>query len=483
MAFTLTQAAQMLNQSLSESGYDFQIDTTSQDTIGAGFKKVEAYPSSMKSCILEKQMVILKTKALSAMFTESDNPTRRFWRDTVDWGGSFQDIFVKLIQDEPGFWASDFCVDEDGKYGNGQYASEQELINALSKNLLGYKKEEVINHIYSDMIGFQIKLSMSDLEYAQVFTPSGYSNFVNVKYANFQASVEAKLMKIAIAEIQKMISDRKVIFKTGLGLNTANDVTTTVETINTVSDGMQNINSLYNYAQVENLTRASDIFLVVTPEFINRIKSRGYANAFNLEQYKIDNRLIVLPAGTALGTDASGREVGAILMDYRAIAIAIRYWEVGKFIVSNTDYVNSFNKIKVIHGHADFYQAVAFVTGEVGNFTDGESSIIGVYSDSPGYGSWNILVNGNTIDKYTPINDISFVSSGVDTSVKLAYYSVPKNSLVEIKGASGAAVGNIYITPYNSATGYQLISNFSALPYNVSMNFYLDGILIFNSAE
>ena len=51
---TATQAAQLVNQTLADNGWEsYQIDTTSGDTLEAGFKAIGALPPTMRSNILE----------------------------------------------------------------------------------------------------------------------------------------------------------------------------------------------------------------------------------------------------------------------------------------------------------------------------------------------------------------------------------------------------------------------------------------------
>ena len=136
-----------------------------------------------------------------------------------------------------------------------------------------------------------------------------------------------------------------------------------------------------------------DIFLVTTPDFVNRIQTRGYANAFNVEYYRNKNRLILLPAGTDLGDDPNGDKVLCLLVDRRAIVLSIMYWAVKPFVVSNTDYTNYFQKIKLLKGYNEFFNAVAFSGDDIGEYDDGttvtvaNATAIGVEvtndSDSP----------------------------------------------------------------------------------------------------
>lgn len=364
MAITVQQAAGYLNETLGKLGYDYRIDTTNDTTIEAGFKEVGAFSPAMLDNIVSMQMKILKTRVYTAMFTESKNPMRRFFRDAVDYGGGIQEIYMKLIKAEDGYWAhADMTNDE---------------ADAIARDLVSFKDDDVINKIHPVNFKFRVKMSISDLEVSKLFTPQGYADFLGQKYSNFQQSAEAKLQEIGIAKIKEMVAAGKCKFETGLDLSTPNGVTSTVERINTVSDGMQTLNALYNYDGVETTTDFDNLYLVVTPKFINRLRSRGYANAFNLEEYRAKNRLIMLPAGTSIGTDSTGKEIGCMLIDYRAILIAIRYWEVKPFIVSNTDYRNTFMNVQGIVDYNTFFNAVAFVTGDVDFFTEGESFLLSV---------------------------------------------------------------------------------------------------------
>lgn len=372
MALTAKQGAEYLNSTLESLGYDYRIDTTSDATLTASYQAVGAFPPNMLDNILNMQLKILVQRAYSSMFTESKNPTRRFWRAAVDYGGGMQETFLKLIEAEDGYWAEDFGGTDDDA-----------LASKIAQDLVSFKKDEVINKIHTVNQKFRVKMSISDLEYAKVFTPNGYADFVGTKYANFQQSAEAHLMDLAIQVIKQMVDDQKCVFKTGFNLNSPNGVTSFVETLNATSDGMATLANVYNFDGVRTTTDADDIYLVTTPEVFNRMKSRGYANAFNLQEYINKNKIIMLPAGTDLGNDPNGNAIGAMLLDYRAVLMAVKYWEVQPFIVSNTDYRNTFLKVQLISGYTEFFNAVAFGTGELGNFTDGGYATIevkGIYT-------------------------------------------------------------------------------------------------------
>lgn len=408
MAITVQQAAGYLNETLGKLGYDYRIDTTSDTTLEAGFKEVGAFSPAMLDNIVSMQMKILKTRVYTAMFNESKNPMRRFFRDAVDYGGGIQEIYMKLIKAEDGYWAhADMTNDE---------------ADAIARDLVSFKDDDVINKIHPVNFKFRVKMSISDLEVSKLFTPQGYADFLGQKYSNFQQSAEAKLQEIGIAKIKEMVAAGKCKFETGLDLSTPNGVTSTVERINTVSDGMQTLNALYNFDGVETTTDFDNLYLVVTPKFINRLRSRGYANAFNLEEYRAKNRLIMLPAGTSIGTDSTGKEIGCMLIDYRSILIAIRYWEVKPFIVSNTDYRNTFMNVQGIVDYNTFFNAVAFVTGDVNFFTESNNyATINLKPNLQGgqVTPLSVKINGNDPSVYQ-----------INTSSNYRY-QVPIGSIVE----------------------------------------------------
>lgn len=413
MAITVQQAAGYLNETLGKLGYDYRIDTTNDTTLEAGFKEVGAFSPAMLDNIVSMQMKILKTRVYTAMFNESKNPMRRFFRDAVDYGGGIQEIYMKLIKAEDGYWAhADMTNDE---------------ADAIARDLVSFKDDDVINKIHPVNFKFRVKMSISDLEVSKLFTPQGYADFLGQKYSNFQQSAEAKLQEIGIAKIKEMVAAGKCKFETGLDLSTPNGVTSTVERINTVSDGMQTLNSLYNYDGVETTTDFDNLYLVVTPKFINRLRSRGYANAFNLEEYRAKNRLIMLPAGTSIGTDSTGKEIGCMLIDYRSILIAIRYWEVKPFIVSNTDYRNTFMNVQGIVDYNTFFNAVAFVTGDTDFFTESDEYVSVLVTDIEATSGDHLVnhltVNGRNIEFYREITEVVGGKTGI--------YKFPVNSVLE----------------------------------------------------
>lgn len=418
---TATEAAQLINQTLADNGYEsYQIDTTSGDTLEAGFKAIGALPPTMRSNILEGYLLVLQAHTFTSMFSEAKNPTRPFWRDGLNYGGAIKEIFLKLIEAEDGYWADADMTDEQAQ--------------AIATDLVKFKADDILQRIHPVNEQFRMKLSISDLEYSKLFTPSGMEEFLNGKYANYRQSIEAKFMDLVIEYLKKMVTDNKVKVLTGFDLNTANGVTSFVEQLNTVNDGMQTLTAMYNYDEVRTMSPSSDyVYLVSTPEFYNRMKSRGYSNAFNVEYYKNNNRLIMLPAGTTLGNGPSGRQIGAMLVDRRSVICALRYYDTKPFVVSNTDYRNMFTNVQCIIDYNTFFNAIAFETGEIGNFTDGDGyGIVALWSDSPGP-IFEVTANGIPVVYLTPMTNTNGL--GADNG-HMIYYQVPAGAFMQLRHLS-----------------------------------------------
>ena len=422
---TATQAAQLVNQTLADNGWEsYQIDTSTGDTLEAGFKAIGALPPTMRSNILEAYLLVLEQHTFTSMFDESKNPTRAFWRNGLSYGGAIKEIFLKLIEAEDGYWSDANMTDEQAQ--------------AIATDLVKFKADDILQRIHPINEQFRLKLSISDLEYSKIFTPAGMEEFLNGKYANYRQSVEAKFMDLVITYLKKMVSDSKVKIFTGFDLNTANGVTAFVEQLNTVNDGMQTLTAMYNYDEVRTLSPSSEyVYLVSTPEFYNRMKTRGYSNAFNVEYYKNNNRLIMLPAGTNLGNGPSGRQIGAMLVDRRSVICALRYYDTKPFVVSNTDYRNMFTNVQCIIDYNTFFNAVAFETGEIGNFTDGDGyGIVGLWSDSPGP-IFEVTANGIPVVYLTPMTNTNGL--GADNN-HMIYYQVPAGAFMQLRNLSTGAV-------------------------------------------
>ena len=351
-----------------------QIDTTSLQTIEKGFNSIGALPDSMKNGILEQVNVILIYRNYGTMFTESKNPTRTFWRDAVNYGGGIADIYQNIL--EPitaiqGIWADDFA----GK--NEEQKRELALNNAAYH--FNFHEGTVEKNFHTQTERYDFPISVSELEISKAFTPEGFAGYVSVKIANLQWSAEVLLQQRVIANMKRMVDDGNIVFVGGINLNTESGVTEAVETLRTATDAMKTPDNKWNKSEIVTISDDEDLFLVTTPEYLNRISVRGSANAFNINEYRNKNRVIQLPSGSDLGTNPeNGEKVFAMLVDKRAIVMAMRYWKMAPFVPSGSNWQTYFLKIEFIKGYNTFFNAIALSGEAIDDFFTGEGATLSI---------------------------------------------------------------------------------------------------------
>lgn len=421
---TATQGAEILNQSLRDLGQDYQIDTTNPQTIEDGYKAIAALAPSMKNNILSQVNTILVFRNYGTMFNESKNPIRRFLRNDINFGGGEEDIWHDIIDPVTGNWAYDY---------NG--VNDDEQAEATAKNLVRFYKYNIHKKFHTNKIPIDIPMSITEYELKQLFTPAGFARYIDTKMANLQWSAEVALLDIGINAAKQMVSDNKIKFASGFNLNTQNGVTSTVEYLRTATDAMENLSDAFNYANVRTISSRDDVFLFITPEFLNRLQTRGYANAFNVDYYREHNQLIILPYGTDLGTNPdNGEKVLAMLIDRRALVLSIMYWQVKPFVVSNTDYINYFLKAQILKGYNEFFNAVAITGADIENFIDTEDYVILGTNLDLAY----VKINGFNEQEWDTVGYYKLPATGDATWATSEFVQVPKNSIVEFTNAMGA---------------------------------------------
>ena len=118
--------------------------------------------------------------------------------------------------------------------------------------------------------------------------------------------------------------------------------------------------------------------------------------------------------------------------------IAIKYWEVKPFIVSNTDYRNTFMNVQGIAGYNTFFNAVAFETGESDFFQSSDDTVMLIIDR---YSTNNLKINGKPFEDYPNFNN-----SGV--SMYTAF--IPKYSVIK---ATTLASIKVSVNGNNLTTG------------------------------
>ena len=397
----------------------YQIDTTSLESIEAGFGEVGAYPAEMKNSLLNQVNLVLIYRNYGTMFTESKNPTRRFWRDAIRYGDGIADIYQEIL--EPisgiqGIWAEDYAGQAD--------TSELALNNA--KYHFNFHKGDVQKKFHVDTTRRDFAISVSELEISKAFTPEGFAGYINVKIANLQWSAEVHLLTAAIENMRKMVTDQNIIFSTGHNLNNQNGVTETVETIRTITDSMTSLSRSYNKAGIITISDSEDLYLLTTPQFLQRIGVRGAANAFNINEYRLQNRVLILPEDTDFGKAPNGETVHAMLVDRRAIVMAMRYWKMAPFVPTGADWQNYFLKIEYLHGYNDFFNAVAFAGEPIDDFFDNARGATVIIGTANGTSEYDVIeTDGVLVGEYDEIDSVIRVYNN-------ASYVAPRNDYITL---------------------------------------------------
>lgn len=392
MAVTREDVTGIVNQSLTGLGYTgYQIPLEGTDTeIESAWSAIGALPPSAKNALLEQIVTILKYRNYGTMFDAEKNPIRKFFRNDIQFGGGEEDIYHEIVAPVEGIWAQDFA----GMENNSQESDE--LAEQVARNLVRYYKYDVKKKFHTNTRPLDIPMSLTEYELKRIFTPDGFARFVDVKMANLMWSAEIALLNRVINDIKTMVENGGAVRYTGIDLNTPEGVTNHVEQLRTLTDAMTMPSTVFNSAGIVTMSDKEDLFLFCTPEYVNRLQTRGFANAFNIEYYRNNNRLVILPYGTDLGVDSNEKPVLAVLIDRRAIVESIRYWEVKPFVVANTDYTNYFLKGQILAGYNEFFNAVAFSGDAISTFNPATHSVVDEIGGGKGAVPVNV-VDGNGV--------------------------------------------------------------------------------------
>lgn len=362
MATTLKDGVEIVNESLRTLGYEYQIDTTSTTTMTAGLEAIGAYAPSQRNAIMEQMNLILQQRNYGVMFDSAKNKFRVFLTNLMENGFGIEDVFHELISGVTPLW--------DGN------ATDEEI----AEDLVSYDDNQIHKFFHADKMEKQFKTTVDRRNYEKVFTAYGVTRYIDTKLANLSWSAEVWLQSQIINVAKRMVENGKIVFSTNNNLNTKEGVNNATEKIKATVDGFLTPSVLYNlgvydeddsaYRSVVNITDSKeDIFIITTPQVMERLKVQGYSNAFNLSQFELEGRIIYAPAGTDLG-EYNGEEVLFIVLDRRAIVAGIRRWEGTSFYVPNVLRTNHWLNVEGIIGYNTIFNAVAFTGESVGDFFD-----------------------------------------------------------------------------------------------------------------
>ena len=317
-------------------------------------------PEEMINQFMGMFNLVLQERYFKVMFDASDNPFRAFLIDMREDGFGIRDVMQNIIDGVTPMWDNDSD-------------------SAIAEDLVSYAGDNFEQKYHTKRIQKQFKASVNRREYSKVFTAYGIVAYANNKIANLNTSAEYWLMTTVLDELKGRIENGELVEKNGFTLNNAQGIKDSIEQIKRVAKGAMMPTRLYNHDGI--LTKANskeDLFLITTPEKLERIKAQVLAGTFNMGQLSLDDFTILeAPDSYDLGTvtvdDGGGEshteDVLFVILDRKAFPVGIKTWVMRSFDVPNTLWINNWLSIEGIIGMNGFMTGVAF-TGDFGNFIE-----------------------------------------------------------------------------------------------------------------
>ena len=357
MAVTINQAVNYINNTLRLLNYENYLlpapTGTNDGEVTEALQKLAAASPFVRNQIMQQMNLVVQARNYGVMFDSSKNPMREFLVGLEE-GFGIEDIFHELIEGIDPLWD-----------GNG-------TTDKIIKDLYSYDTNEIDKCFHVKSIGKEFKTTVDRRNYDKVFMPDKVVRYIDTKLANLSWSAEYWLQSVIANKAKEMVDNGDAVIYSGFDISTEEGVTNVVEKARTVISGFQTPCNLYNkgarkrptdenLTPIINMTNKEDIFIITTPEYFERLKVRGYANAFNLSQYEIEGRILYLPNGTDMGTKNSEKVI-MIILDRRAILAGIKTWAGTSNFIENIIAMNHFLLVEMLIGYNTFFNCVA-ITG------------------------------------------------------------------------------------------------------------------------
>lgn len=355
MAITnLTEALEALNETRTRLNLAESMPEITADNL----EDIGVLPQDQLNAFMGMFNLVLQERYFKVMFDASDNPFRAFLIDMREDGFGIRDVMQNIIDGVTPMW------DEDDD-------------STIAEDLVSYAGDNFEQKYHTKRIQKQFKASVNEREYSKVFTAYGIVQYANNKIANLNTSAEYWLMTTILDELAGRIEAGELVIKPGYSLNNAQGIKNTIEDVNTVMAGALHPTRLYNHDGI--LTKAQDesfLYLITTPEKLERIKAQVLAGTYNMPVLNLDKyKVLLAPPEYDLGTvtvgegaDEHEEEVLFVALDRLAFPVGIKTWVMRTFNVPNTLWVNNWLSIEGVIGMNGFMTGVAF-TGEFGSFS------------------------------------------------------------------------------------------------------------------
>lgn len=434
---TLNEALAVLNEAYETLGY---ADAGSNEITAANLDTYGALPAEQINRIFEQVNLILQQRFFFNTFNSEKNKFRAFVVDLIDNGFGILDIYQKFLAGASPMWNE----------------NEQTIAN----DLVGRAPDDVARKYHTKPMEKQFKTTVDMREYSKVFTATGLPKFIDVKLANLSTSAEYWFMLQILDELKTMAGMGDVIADTANSLNNIEGIKSIIEGIRATAEDMRMPNNLYNKEGIISMTDDENyLYLITTPNYMERLRNKVFAGAFNLSETDLPFKTIYAPNGTDLGT-INGEKVLFWLIDRRALVIGVKTWAVSSFRVPNTLYINHWLSIEGIRSHNTFINCVAY-TGEYGDFAD-----VTAYFAANNYQSYTFKINDvakEDEELYTvkPRDILKVEFTGTPTGGAISFVTTYLNGEVEITHFPNSTTSPITFTVPEKAISVGVSGNFT----------------------
>ena len=320
------------------------------DTIGV----INGLPEAQQKALFNQVLLLMEQRGHENIFNAENNPFRDFLIDAInEFGWTIEDYMLEVLEGITPQWHQD-------EYTDAQQA----------ENLVKDYEQKVRAKWHGKQFAKQFATTIRDYEYKKMFYPSRFSPFIDRKIGMLNTSAEIYLMNsVLIDELKEMCTGGDMVVRKGYNINTSNGIKTLLETITGDYKAFSQPNANYNADGVISITPNDNLKYIITKaSYLARIKTREYAVAFNIDQMKLEGRIIFVPEDYDMG-QVDGEDVLFWLVDRRAIVIALKLWKMGTFYVANQYKTNHWLGVEGVRGHNRFINAVAYTGSPYGNFT------------------------------------------------------------------------------------------------------------------
>lgn len=341
------QTLKMLNEAVRLSGIE-GLDEITQENI----TKLLQLPDAQLQTIINNLYLVSEQRGFQNLWSSEDNPFREFLFDMKNNGWTIQDYMIDILEGMTPYW--------DESYTDSQVA----------EGLVKDYEQKFESAFHMTPFSKQFATTINEKDYSKYFYPYSLQSFVDMKINNLPSSAEIYLEKqVLIDEVKQMITDNDVIVKDSYDPNSDIGIKHMIEDMKTVYKSFKQPTNMYNKRRVISITPSEDmIFTFMKPSTMERLKVYVNSAAYNLDEVMLKGRVIFIPEDMTLGTDGSGNEILAMILDRRALVVGLRTWKMRDFEIPNKLRRNYFLSIEGIRGHNDFINAVAFKGAKVANF-------------------------------------------------------------------------------------------------------------------